>query len=150
MPIDDSGRIAGGATNVSHLSSSDDPLEVRDGVAVLHPRGKLSLVEATDLVSQAIGTCRERHIAQLLVDSRDIVDLPIPSLIDRFLMAEDWAHAARGQVHVSLVASPEYVHAQKFGVAVATKLGLTCNVHTSREEAQAWLAAVRGERAAGG
>ncbi|MFO1303568.1 MAG: hypothetical protein U1F54_07535 [Burkholderiales bacterium] len=134
---------------MSPLSSASGFLEVRDGVAILHPRGKFSLVEATELVSRAIETCRERRIAQLLVDSTDIVDLPIPSLIDRFLMAEDWANAAHGQVHMSLVARPEYVHPQKFGVFVARKLGLTCNVHTSLEDARAWLAEVR-EAGAGG
>lgn len=150
MRIHDSRSTAGLEANVSPPPSASDYLELRDGVAVLHPRGRLSLVEATDLVSQAIAACRERLIAQLLVDSRDIVGLPIPSLIDRFLMAEDWAQAAHGQVHVSLVAAPEYVHPQKFGVMVARKLGLICNVHTSFEDARAWLAEVRGERAGGG
>ncbi|MFO1311452.1 MAG: hypothetical protein U1F41_05235 [Burkholderiales bacterium] len=143
MPIEDSRSSAGREAGAGPWSPAPDLLQIRDGVAVLHPRGKLSLVEATDLVAQAIAACRERLIAQLLVDSRDIVDLPIPSLIDRFLMAEDWAHAAKGQVHVCLVAAPEYVHPEKFGVMVARKLGLTCNVHTSREDAHAWLAEVR-------
>ena len=35
----------------------------------------------------------------LLVDATGLVDLPVPSLADRFLMIEDWASEAAGTVN---------------------------------------------------
>ena len=114
-------------------------LEVRDGLATYRPRGKHSLVDAVDLVSRAIAHCRHRGVKMLLVDSTGFIDLPIPSLVDRFLMVEDWAQEAKGTVVVAMVAPPEYIHPRKFGVKVALQFGLICDVYVSEEAASAWL-----------
>jgi len=120
--------------------SSVEPLAVRNGIATFRPCGRHSLVEAVDLVSRAIAQCRARDIDKLLVDSTGLVDLPIPSLLDRFLMVEDWALAAKGTVVVAMVARPEHIHPRKFGVKVAEHFGLICNVHPAEDDALAWLA----------
>jgi hypothetical protein len=114
-------------------------LDVHDGVGWYRPRGKHSLVDAVDLVSRAIAHCRDRGVKMLLVDARGFVDLPIPSLVDRFLMVEDWAQEAKGTVVVAMVAAPEYIHPRKFGAKVALQFGLICDVHDSEEAASAWL-----------
>ena len=113
--------------------------EVHDGVASYRPRGKHSLVDAVDLVSRAIAQCRDRDVKMLLVDARGFVDLPIPSLVDRFLMVEDWAQEANGTVVVAMVAPPEYIHPRKFGEKVALQFGLICAVYDSEEAASTWL-----------
>ena len=77
----------------------------------------------------------------LLVDATGLVDLPVPTLVDRFLMVEDWAQEAKGIVVVALVASPEYIHPRKFGVRVALEFGLVCDVYASEAEALEWLLA---------
>src|SRR5262245_57646329 len=91
------------------------PLEVVDGVASFRPSGADSLVEAVALISSAIAWCRDRVVTRLLVDVTAISGVAIPSLVDRFLMVEEWAHQADGVVVVALVASPEYIHPEKFG-----------------------------------
>jgi len=116
-----------------------DRLEIRDGTCTYRPRGRHSLVEAVDLVSRAIGFCRLRSVHRMLVDATGLVDLPIPSLVDRFLMVEDWAQESQGMVVVALVVSPEYVHPHKFGVKVAATFGLTADVYTSEPDAIDWL-----------
>lgn len=116
-----------------------ESLEVREGVGTFRPRGRCSLVEAVDLVTNAITRCRERNVDKLLIDATGLVDLPIPTLLDRFLMVEDWAHEAKGTVVVAMVAHPEYVHPRKFGVKVALEFGLICDVHASEDEAFKWL-----------
>jgi hypothetical protein len=116
-----------------------DSLEVRDGRGTFRPRGKHSLVEAVDLVSRAIAYCRDRGVPLLLVDVTGLIDLPIPTLVDRFLMVEDWAQEAQGTIVVAMVAPPEYIHPRKFGVTVALHFGLICDVFTSEEEASKWL-----------
>src|SRR5262245_34824874 len=98
-------------------------LQIREGVCEFRPQQECSLVEAVDLINHAIAYCRDRNIAKLLVDATGLIGVPIPSLIDRFLMAEEWAQEARGTV-VVLVVHPEYIHPQKFGVRVAAHFGL--------------------------
>jgi hypothetical protein len=115
------------------------PLEVVDGVASFRPHGSYSLVDAVALVSSAIAYCRDRGVARLLIDGTWISGVTVPSLVDRFLMVEEWAHQANGVVVVALVASPEYIHPEKFGVKVALDFGLVCDIYTSKEAAWNWL-----------
>jgi hypothetical protein len=116
-----------------------DTLEIDNGVAIFRPRGKSSLVEAVDLVSRAIAHCRERQAYRLLVNTTGLVGVPVPTLVDRFLMVEDWAQEAMGTVVVALVVSPEYIHPRKFGVKVALQFGLVCDVYASEDDASTWL-----------
>ena len=105
------------------------------------PRGRHSLVEAVALVSSAISHCREHGVRKLLIDVAGLTDLPIPTLLDRFLMVEEWAQIAQSTVVVAMVAPSEYIHPQKFGVKVAADFGLICDVYTSEEDALKWLRA---------
>ena len=108
-------------------------------LGIYRPRGKYSLVEAVDLISAAIAHCRAQGAQSLLVDVTGLTELPMPTLVDRFLMVEDWAQQAEGTVVVAMVAPLEYIHPQKFGVKVALQFGLICDVYTSEEEALKWL-----------
>ena len=116
-----------------------DAIEVSDGLCKYCPRGKYSLVEAVDLISRAIAECRRSGARRLMIDVTGVEELPVPTLVDRFLMVEDWAQAAQGMVVVAMVTHPRYIHPRKFGVTVAAHLGLTCDVFTSRDAASKWL-----------
>jgi len=118
---------------------ANENMEFHDGRCTFRPRGRYSLVDAVDLVSNAIAQCRERGVTMLLVDATGLVDLPIPTLVDRFLMVEDWAQEAEGTVIAAMVLPAEYRHPGKFGVKVALRFGLICDVYTSEQEASAWL-----------
>ena len=118
------------------------PFEMRDGMCFYRLHGKLSLVEAVDLLSRAIAECRRSGAPRLLVDVTGIEDLPVPTLVDRFLMVEDWAQAAQSMVVVAMVTHARYIHPRKFGVKVAAHLGLTCDVFTSWDVASKWLQGV--------
>jgi hypothetical protein len=65
-------------------------------------------------------------------------------LVDRFLMVEDWARAAKGMTTVALVVHAEYIPPQKFGIRVAADLGLNSDVFTSEADAIAWLSGAAG------
>ena len=67
-------------------------------------------MDAVDLISRAIAHCRDQGVSRLLIDASGLEDLPIPSLVDRFLMVEDWAQAAQSTVVVALVAHAQYIH----------------------------------------
>jgi hypothetical protein len=116
-----------------------DFLEVVDGVCRIRPRGECNLVGAVELINRGIGYCRERKIPRLMFNATGLVGVPIPNLVDRFLMAEEWAQKAQGTVVVALVEHAEYIHPEKFAVKVARDLGLTCEVYTSEDEALKWL-----------
>ena len=120
----------------------NDPetMAVINGIGRFEPCGESSLVDAVDLVSNAIAHCRKHGIDRLLVDVTGLSGVPVPSLVERFLMAEDWAHESKGKVTVAMVASSEHIHPQKFAVKVAERLGLVCDVYTSVPDALNWLA----------
>ncbi len=114
-------------------------LEVREGICRSRPRGEYALIEIMELVTRSIAYCRDRGIGKLLVNATDVVGVSIPSLVDRFLMVEEWALAAKGVVVVVLVVPPEYIHPEKFGMKVAADFGLIADVHTSETDALEWL-----------
>ena len=116
-------------------------MEVVDGICRVRPHGLCTLVEAVELVKSAIAHCRGRHIGKLLFNAKGLRGVPIPSLVDRFLIVEEWAFAASGMVVVALVVHAEYIHPERFGMVVAGDLGLTCDVYTSEDDALQWLVA---------
>jgi hypothetical protein len=115
-------------------------VEVSEGICRFRPAGECNLVEATELVSKALVYCRDRSMRKLLVDGTGLVGLPIPSLVDRFLMVEEWAQEAKGVVAMALVVEPKYIHPDKFGVRVAADLGFSAEVFPLESDALAWLA----------
>ena len=114
--------------------------DVDGELARFRPRGRYSLVEAVESISRAIAFCRDAGVGKLLVDASGFVGIPIPTLVDRFLMIEDWAQESQGRVAVALVVRPEYIHERKFGVKVAADFGLLADVHSTERDALEWLA----------
>ena len=83
-----------------------------------------------------------QRVAKLLVNGTALVGVSVPSLVDRFLMVEEWAQKANGMVIVVLVIPAEYIHPEKFGVKVAADFGLISDVYTSETDALKWLLSV--------
>ena len=81
----------------------------------------------------------------MFADVTGLVGVSVPSLVDRFLLIEDWAHEARGMVVVALVVHAEYIHPEKFGTRVARDLGLKMDIFSSEAEALEWLSSEAGE-----
>jgi hypothetical protein len=117
-----------------------DSLEMVDGICQVRPRGESTLVEAVDLINRAIVYCRQRNYGKLMINATGLTGIPIPNLVDRFLMVEEWAQRAQSMVVVALVVHAEYIHPEKFGVKVARDLGLMADVYTAEDEALTWLA----------
>jgi hypothetical protein len=116
-----------------------DHLQVRDGICEFRPTGESSLVDAVGLITQAIAHCRRERIQKLLVVTTGLTGVSIPTLVDRFLMMEEWAREAKGMLAAVMVISPEYIHPQKFGVQVAKEFGFVVDVFSSEPDATAWL-----------
>ena len=114
-------------------------LEIGEDYARFAPRGNATLVEVAELVSEAVTFCRENRIERLLADVTGLLGFASPTLIDRFLLAEEWADAARGAVILALLLKPEHIHPRNFGLVVANDKGLVTETFTTQEEAHAWL-----------
>jgi hypothetical protein len=119
--------------------NAPEHFDVDGGIARFRPRGRYTLVEAVDAISAAIVFCRDGGVSRLLVDASGFVGVPIPTLVDRFLMIEEWALEAQGTVAVALVVRPEYIHERRFGVKVAADFGLVGDVHSNEKQALEWL-----------
>jgi len=62
----------------------------------------VSMVESVESMARAILFCRVQKIRKLLVEAAGSTQLTSPTLVDRFLMVEDWARAASGMVIVAM------------------------------------------------
>ena len=116
--------------------------EIKDGTCFVRPRGECNLAEAVDLITRAIAYCRIRGLPKLFVDGTGLTGISIPTLVDRFLAAEEWAHEGKGAVAMVLFVEPKYIHPEKFGVQVATHFGLTSNVFPDENEGLTWLSGI--------
>jgi hypothetical protein len=76
---------------------------------------------------------------RLLFNVTGLTGIPIPSLVDRFLMIEEWAQASKGMVLLVLVVHAEYIHPEKLGVRIAADFGLIADIFTSEIDAFKWL-----------
>src|SRR5262245_48007187 len=113
--------------------------KIVEGHAVFRPSGKVPLREAAALITAAIRVARDKAIRQLLIVTSGWTELPSPSVSERYEFAKEWAEAAESSIRIAVVARPELIDHEKFGVTVARNRGLIADVFTSEEEALAWL-----------
>jgi hypothetical protein len=107
--------------------------------AVYRPAGSTDFDEAVARVRAAIELACSARVKDLLVDTRALTGFPSPDTFQRFLAAVSWAEQAEGRLRLAMVARPEMIDPQKFGVTVARNRGLISNIFTSDTEARRWL-----------
>ena len=113
--------------------------EIVDDHAEYRPIGQVSLDQMVQLVKSAIAFAQEQHIEKLLAVTSELTGFKSPSLITRYDAIREWAKASGNVVRVALVARPEMIDPQRFGVTVAGNLGFIADVFVSEDEALAWL-----------
>jgi hypothetical protein len=116
-----------------------DKLEYAEGHATYRPVGDINLPQAIAAITKVVEFCRERLVRRLLIDVTALTGLKPPSLAERYQMVNQWAAAAGGVVKLVIVAPPDLIDPQKFGVTVAKNRGMQGNTFTSEAEALAWL-----------
>lgn len=107
------------------------------------PAASVTLGEAVELIDRAIAFARDQGLDELLVDITGLTGFDPPTLAERYSLIQQWAETAAGRLRLAMVARPEMVDPQKFGVTVAANRGLVADVFTSEPEAEAWLDARR-------
>jgi CheY-like chemotaxis protein len=127
------------AGGVEIAAADPDSFVVSEAHAHFRPAGSVSFETTVALVRAAIAAARRARVRDLLVDTTALVGFPSPDTFERFLAAVEWAEEAKGGVHLAMVARPEMIHPERFGVLVAANRGLVSNIFPTEAEARAWL-----------
>jgi len=106
--------------------------------ACFRPSGQVSFEEAIEIVAEGIEFANRYGVKRLLADTRNLTGFPSPGTFQRFTMANRWASISHG-LRLAVIARPELIDPNRFGVTVASNRGLFANVFTSEPEAIAWL-----------
>jgi len=128
--------------------TAPENFELLEDYAVFRPTGRVSLAKGVQWVTSAITYCRERGIRKLLVDTCSLTGFAPPAVHTRYFFMHEWAAAAAGAVCIAMVARPEMIDPEKFGVTVGRNAGLVCDVFSLESEADAWLRNVKPCKAA--
>lgn len=117
-----------------HFSIVDDHAEYR-------PVGTVSIQQMVELVDSAITFARDQQLRKLLVDTSGLTGFEPPTIVERYYFIQKWASVASGAVVMAMVAQPEMIEPEKFGVTVAANRGLRSDIFeaASEEEALSWL-----------
>jgi hypothetical protein len=102
--------------------------EIVAGHSIFRPSGQMSLDQAVQLVTSAITFAREQHIRKIMVVTTGLTGFKPLDLVTRYFFIHEWARAAASRVCVAVVAKPELIDPQKFGVKVAANAGLISDV----------------------
>jgi len=114
--------------------------------AEYRPTGELTLDRAIQLITSGIAFARERQVKKLMVVTLGLAGFQPPSVIERYEFVHEWAKASGYSIRVAIVAHPEMIDPQKFGVTVALNVGFASDVFASEVEALVWLRSVDGKR----
>ena len=117
--------------------------EIVDDHAEYRPTGQVSLDKAVQMVAAAIALTREQNLRKLLVVTSGLTGFEPPDIVTRYFFVREWARAADRVVRIAMVARPEMIDPQKFGVTVAANNGLIADVFESEKDALAWLQNLR-------
>ena len=112
---------------------------------LFRPVGHVSFDEAVALVRAAIATARSNQVRDLIVDTTALNGFPSPDTFQRFLACVEWADEAGGRVRLAMVARPDMIDPERFGVTVAGNRGLVTNIFTAEEAARDWLDSRSGQ-----
>ena len=114
-------------------------LELVDGIGVFRPVSDCSLQVAVARVAAAFVEARLRGIDRLLVDIRGFTGFGPPTLSERHWMVRQFATAGEGRVRSVMLARPEYLDPERFGVIAAANVGMVTNSFSDEVEAMNWL-----------
>ena len=103
------------------------------------PQGQVTFEEAVHLIATAIEYARDRKVKLLFVDSTKLIGFASPGTWDRFWMGVQLAASGHSVVKLALMARPELIDPQHFGVTVARNRGLLADVFTTERDALTWL-----------
>jgi len=121
-----------GMTLPEHFHLSGDYVSYR-------PKGEVTFAQLIDLCSSAVSFARLYDIKCLLADTTQLTGFGPPSTLERFEFVCRCALAANGAVKLAVLAKPEMIDRDGFGIAVARNRGLVAGIFASEGDALQWL-----------
>lgn len=118
----------------------ESSFEVVGDIAWFRASGEHDFVGGVNLVSDAIERTKALGLGKLLVDILNISGVAPPSVEMRLWMMGEWAKAGRATVRLAIVTRPEFMSADRFGIAFGMNKGFISNLFTTADRACAWLA----------
>ena len=103
------------------------------------PSGSVSLDQAVKMIDAALRDARTRGLREVVVNVTGLTGFASPSVGNRYSFIRQWARTAGGRVRPALVARPEHIDPEKFGVTVAANRGWDANVFVTEADAIVWL-----------
>ena len=123
---------------MSDESSGDVEIEAHANYVDARFLGTFELGLFKRQIDTAVRAVRERDLFLLLLDLTRLQ--ATLSTLDRYDISSYGARAAAA-LKVSVLAPPELIDSQNFGIMVARNRGLKIDIFTDREKALAWLLA---------
>lgn len=117
--------------------------EVRTQYTFLRPTGVLSLPRVISLISGGIILARDAGVSRLLVDGTGLSGFRNPSLPERYWLAREWAMASQNRLACAFIFPTYLIEPERFGVIVATNMGMRVDVFDRLEPAVEWLVSDR-------
>jgi hypothetical protein len=119
--------------------SNSELFEIADGYAAFRPVGTVTIAQGIEILCKAVAFARENKLQNLLLDTRGLTGFDPPEIFERYRLAERLASEGKSAVKVVVLAQPEMIHPEKFGMIVARNRGLLANVFATEAESLAWL-----------
>jgi hypothetical protein len=103
------------------------------------PAGSVSLDQGAEMIDAALRFARARGLREVVVNVTGLTGFASPALFKRYSFVRQWAETVRGRVRLAIVARPELIDRERFGVTVARNRGLMADVFVSEADAIEWL-----------
>ncbi|HEY8230853.1 MAG TPA: hypothetical protein VIG31_10420 [Rhodanobacteraceae bacterium] len=121
--------------------------EVIGEVARFRLMGEQVLEAGVHQIADAIIRTKESGLDKLLVDITAITGVEPPGVDSRYWLMGEWAKVGRGSVRVAMVARPEFIEPDRYGVIAGMNAGFVNNVFETEAQALDWLLGRRGREA---
>jgi hypothetical protein len=102
--------------------------------------GPHAFSEAVDAVDVFLRDAVADGVSLVLLDLRGLTGVGVPDLAARAWMLRRWAATSQGRVRIAIVAPPELIDPDRFGVVLARGFGMDGNVFEVEDDARDWLA----------
>ena len=122
-----------------NIMNAPEFFEMHEGYSSYRPCRHLSMQEAIELCASILIFARGHKIRHLLLDTTRLTGFDSPGTWERFVIGNRCAQAAQGIVKVALLARPEMIDPQHFGMTVARNRGLDGEVFSAEPDALVWL-----------
>lgn len=117
----------------------ESSFEVIGELARFRLTGEQVLESGVRQIADAIALTRDAGLDKLMVDITTITGVEPPSVLMRYWLMGEFAKVGRSSVRMAMVVRPEFIDADRIGVAAGLNAGFRSNVFETEAQALNWL-----------